>query len=95
VYKGSFTGTFTESGTQVIHKNEPYVGWGIETCAASCSIRGRTDAWSATYYYAGRGSTYTGSLTFTVGYGKLAGLRGGGSFSSNAKGNVYSYKYKL
>jgi hypothetical protein len=91
-YHGGVSGAFTDYGTEIVGKNGSLTGWGTELCPVSCKIGGRKGGFSATYYYSGNG----GTLTFTAGYGGLAGLTGGGTFFYPASGPpTYSYSYKL
>jgi hypothetical protein len=95
-YKGALTGVSIDYGTQTVHSNGSFQGRGTEYCA-NCTIRGRAGAFIATFAYSGSGVTYTGHLKFTRGFGKLAGLRGGGTFKGNVStnANTYAYDYTL
>ncbi len=91
-YSGGLVGAFTDYGTEIVAKDGSLNGWGTELCADSCAIGGKKGGFSATYYYAGNG----GTLTFTAGYGGLAGLKGGGTFTYPTSGPpTYSYSYTL
>ena len=95
-YKGALAGTALDSGTAVMRSNGSFSGHGTELCDP-CTIGGRTGAFTATYSYSGSGTTYSGTETFTRGFGKLAGLTGGGSFKGTVNSNLqsYSYSYRL
>jgi hypothetical protein len=95
-YHGAIHGIAIDDGTQTIQSNGSFAGRGIEYCSA-CSLAGKTGAFTAKYKYSGSGTTYSGTLTFTRGFGKLAGLTGGGAFKGNVQtnSNTYVYRYKL
>lgn len=95
-YRGALAGVGIDYGTMSVAADGSFKGSGTEYCAA-CTIGGRTGAFTADYAYTGSGATYQGHLTFTRGYGKLAGLEGGGTFRGNVKtnANTYSYGYTL
>jgi hypothetical protein len=89
-YKGAITGVAIDKGTAQLVKS--FSGNGTEYCA-DCTIAGKRGAFIATYKYSGSGNTYSGTQTFTKGFGKLAGLKGGGTFKGNIKTNSNTYKY--
>jgi hypothetical protein len=91
-YKGALAGIAVDYGTMSAAADGSFKGSGKEYCAA-CTIGGKTGAFTAEYTYSGSGVTYRGRLTFTRGYGKLAGLEGGGSFGGNVKTNANTYRY--
>jgi hypothetical protein len=97
-YTGALVGAAIDTGTAVVGSNGSFSGHGIELCDP-CAIGGKTGAFTATYSYSysGSGKTYSGTETFTRGFGKLAGLTGGGSFKGNVNATVqtYSYSYHL
>lgn len=95
-YKGTITGVSIDYGTQQIKSNGSFSGRGSEYCAA-CTIAGKAGAFTATFTYSGSGVTYTGHLKITRGFGKLAGLGGGGTFKGNVatNSNTYVYHYTL
>jgi hypothetical protein len=75
-YRGALAGVAVDYGTMSAAADGSFKGSGSEYCAA-CTVGGKTGAFTAEYTYAGSGVTYQGRLTFTRGYGKLAGLEGG------------------
>jgi hypothetical protein len=95
-YKGTLAGVSIDYGTQTLHSGGSFAGRGTEYCA-DCTIRGKAGAFIATFTYSGSGVTYSGHLRFTRGFGKLAGLSGGGAFSGNlsTNSNTYAYRYTL
>ena len=95
-YKGAITGVAIIYGTASFQSGGSYSGKGTEYCAA-CSIAGKSGAFTATYKYSGSGRNYTATLSFTHGFGKLAGLTGGGTFKGNlaTNSNTYDYHYTL
>jgi len=95
-YKGELAGVGVDYGSMSIAADGSFKGSGTEYCAA-CTIGGKVGAFTATYTYTGSGATYQGRLTFVRGYGKLAGIRGGGTFGGNVKtnANTYTYSYTL
>ena len=99
-YFGGLTGTATDRETDIVDSNGSFVGYGTEVCT-SCTLGGRTGAYTALYTIAGlnyftTALPYEGYLTFTGGTGGLAGLHGGGTFGGNASNPaVYSYNYSF
>lgn len=95
-YKGALAGVSIDYGTQTVNSNGSFAGRGTEYCA-DCTIRGKAGAFIATFSYSGSGVTYTGHLKFKRGFGKLAGLKGGGVFSGNVSinSNTFAYDYTL
>ena len=91
-YSGTLVGIAIDKGTENTYANGSFTGSGTEYCAA-CKIGGYSGAFIATYIYWGSGNTYSGAETFTQGFGKLAGLVGGGSFKGNVQTNTNSYQY--
>jgi hypothetical protein len=95
-YKGALAGVSIDYGTQTVNSDGSFAGRGTEYCA-DCTIGGKAGAFTATFTYSGSGVTYTGHLKFRRGFGKLAGLRGGGEFDGNVStnSNTYAYHYTL
>jgi len=95
-YSGSVVGTAVDTGTSVVRADGSFSGYGTELCDP-CAIGGRTGAFIATYRYSGSGTTYSGTETFTRGFGKLAGLSGGGKFAGTVSSGAqrYAYSYRL
>ena len=91
-YRGGLAGIAIDRGTENTFANGSFAGSGTEYCAA-CTIAGHAGAFTATYSYWGSGITYSGVETFTEGFGKLAGLQGGGSFKGNVQTNTNTYVY--
>ncbi|HXW81988.1 MAG TPA: hypothetical protein VEJ84_20995 [Acidimicrobiales bacterium] len=91
-YSGTLAGIAIDRGTENTYANGSFTGTGTEYCAA-CTIGDASGAFTATYIYWGSGNTYSGAETFTQGFGKLAGLVGGGSFKGNVQTNANSYEY--
>jgi hypothetical protein len=91
-YKGGVTGIAVDTGTEINHSNGSFAGSGTELCA-SCTVGGKKGAFIAHYVFSGSGATYSGTETFTRGFGGLAGLGGGGRFKGNNNTNTYSYSY--
>ncbi len=102
-YGGGLSGIATDHDTFVMHKDgTEYSHDGSELCA-SCTLGGRTGAFTAVFGYtvsglAGTTPTCVGTLHFTRGLGGLVGLHGGGTFACTVLlGNVfvgtYSYTY--
>ena len=88
--KGAITGVEIDQGTATLHSGGSFTGQGTEYCA-SCTIAGKRGAFMATYKYSGSGNSYTGTETYTRGFGKLAGLKGSGTFQGNIATNSNSY----
>jgi hypothetical protein len=94
-YAGGLAGSVIDTGTAVVRSNGSYSGHGMELCDP-CAIGGKTGAFTATYRYSGSGTTFSGTETFTRGFGKLAGLAGGGSFKATSPNSeTYSYSYRF
>jgi hypothetical protein len=91
-YTGALTGVAIDNGRETNHSNGSFVGAGTEYCAA-CTIAGKSGAFIASYRYSGSGNAFSGTLTFTSGFGKLAGLKGGGTFKGNIATNSGAYRY--
>ena len=82
-------------GTAVVRSNGSFSGHGTELCDP-CAIGGKRGAFTATYSYSGSGTTYSGTETFTRGFGGLAGLTGGGSCKATSNNvQTYTYTYRL
>jgi len=95
-YSGTVVGTAIDTGSSVVRANGSFSGYGTELCDP-CAIAGKAGAFIATYRYSGSGTTYAGTETFTRGFGKLAGLSGGGKFAGTVSSNAqrYAYSYRL
>ncbi len=93
-YKGPLAGVGVDRGTVWTSSNGSFRGSGTEYCAA-CTLDGKSGAFIASYTYAGSGVTYHGTLTITRAFGKLARLRGGGTFAGNVKTNANTYSYSF
>jgi hypothetical protein len=91
-YRGTLAGVAIDRGTENTFANGSFAGSGTEYCAA-CTIAGHAGAFTASYIYWGSGVTYSGVETFTEGFGKLAGVQGGGSFKGNVQTNTNTYVY--
>ena len=91
-YRGALAGMAIDRGTENTFANGSFAGTGTEYCAA-CTIAGHAGAFTATYIYWGSGVNYSGVETFTEGFGKLAGIEGGGSFKGNVQTNTNTYVY--
>ena len=89
-YKGALTGTGIDSGTEVISSGGFFSAHGTEFCDP-CTIDGKTGAFTATYKISASPGKFSGTETFTRGFGKLAGLTGGGTFTVN----TYRYSYRF
>jgi hypothetical protein len=95
-YDGPLAGTCVDTGTLTVGKSGAFRGQGREFCG-NVTLSGKAGAIIARYTYAGSGTTYHGRLTFTRGFGDLAGLKGGGPFSGDVStnSNQYDYTYSL
>ena len=95
-YTGGLVGTAIDTGTMVVRRNGSFSAHGTELCDP-CTIGSKTGAFTATYSVAGSGRTFAGIETFTRGFGKLAGLAGGGRVKGTVNSSVqtYSYSYRL
>lgn len=95
-YSGAVTGIAVSNGTATLQSSGSFSGKGTFYCA-SCTIAGKHGAFIATYKYSGSGNAYSATLTFSRGFSKLAGLKGGGSFRGNiaTNSNTYTYHYTL
>ncbi len=85
IYKGDVTGIAIDYGT---FDPTTFSGSGTEYCVV-CTIGGKTGGYAATYRFAGN---VPGVLIFTLGFGGLTGLEGGGTFTSKG---AYNYHYSL
>jgi hypothetical protein len=93
-YAGDLSGTVTATDTIVVHPDGSVEGHGREVCD-SCTIGGRTGAFTALFAFRGSATHFAGSEVFVDGSGGLKGLRGGGTFEGNGASNTYSYHYQF
>jgi hypothetical protein len=93
-YTGGLTGIADATDTVVAHSDGSVTGYGIETCH-SCTIGGRTGAFTALFAFHGSSAGITGREIFISASGGLAGLHGGGPFQGGPAGNTYSYDYRF